>query len=346
MLVEELREVCENLGRFAAIREKAPTPTDRILIQAAAGRLKFIAGDDSSTLIVDAAETKENGLAIVPARLLLSAAKSLKGKGEVDLTVGNTGVRLRFGAASVDLPIVGDNKVPSEWNRAPSTVVSSAPFPAGFLETLAKAVDGVEEKFGTGKYAYFEYADRLGFYALKHTLAVDARHGNAPLHAVFASFCKSVKGIDSAGIATHHGERMTSIKAGKYLAIHRSDLDNTPPLLPSVDQYSASVVVDRKPLLENLKMSSNGDEFGRVRLLAESETLTLFPKANEGAAIRMPATSDGRGSIWLAASLLEDAVRGLSGKKIRLSWNHDKTTPIKISDLDVSWSYHLAPVIL
>lgn len=344
MEVGELRDVCENLGRFAAVRDKAPYPTDRILIQAVGGILKFVAGDEQSTLIVNAGATDQNGAAIVSARTLLTAAKSLKGKGQVDLSVSNEGATLRFGAASVSLPPVSD-RIPSEWLRPSADVEASTTFPAGFIPAASKAVASVAEKHGYARHASIEYGARMGFFATGNALMVSAIAGDAPLHPVQTAFFGSLRGIEDAGLATYHGNRLTSIKAGKYHALHRCDIDQTPVLSFSTE-HDAAVQVERKALADALKMASNGDEFGRVRITAADNTLTLVPKANESAAIRVPAIVKGSAAVWLQSALLVKALNGLTGKASRLSWAGKTTAPIRIGDDDSAWFYYLAPVIL
>jgi hypothetical protein len=78
-----LRKIAENLKRFADIRESAKPPRNLVVVQAAAGTVKVVAGAYYGTMIATVHATTEEWRAVVSARDLLRIMESVPTKSKV-----------------------------------------------------------------------------------------------------------------------------------------------------------------------------------------------------------------------------------------------------------------------
>src|SRR5687768_4493665 len=219
------------LGRFANIREGAPEPTDRILIQFDRV-LKFVAGDDHSTVIVDTGSPVETkGKALVSARLLLQAAKTLRGKGDIALELdGKGGAVLKTNTGGkVVLPRIGD-ALPG-WVR-PSDEPANAivlETPVGLWPDLSKVIGvGPDKHHFPWDLIHFEtYEDSLRLvwtdnyrwvsYQLANGLALS---GHKYLGSVPVEFVKSLKAFEGTTGFVLTEDRM-HVSVGENSAVSR-----------------------------------------------------------------------------------------------------------------------------
>lgn len=75
-----LKKIGASLARFADIRETAKEPRDRVVVQAAAGMLKVVAGASFGTIIATVHATTQQFRAVISAREFLTSTKNLKAK--------------------------------------------------------------------------------------------------------------------------------------------------------------------------------------------------------------------------------------------------------------------------
>lgn len=88
---KSLKKIGESLGRFADTRVTAKEPQDRVVVQAAAGTVKVVAGAYFGTIIATVHATTQQFRAVISARELLTCIKSLKTKSEYSFEDLNKG---------------------------------------------------------------------------------------------------------------------------------------------------------------------------------------------------------------------------------------------------------------
>ena len=352
--VSEFKAACATLGRFADIRETAKEPRDRIIVQASQGRLKLIAGDDDSTVVVDLGETEETGKCVVKARLLLSSAKALRGRGEVDLTVSRDGVTLRASAGG-QVRLNSISAVMPELVRPPKKsealhvgthdgfglaskvmpVVTSKNHPANLV--YLRAEPGELSLTGCNSMAFGSWSVPLG-----------TKDGGWDVGAVSAKLFGSLADLTEPGPIAWDETRV-AIRSGRFLVGSRlQPIQNPFRPVPAVPAEAVVATVDRKLLIEALRGVASGDANERVRARASGSTLVLEGWDGAGT-MTLPATFAGRttGKVGFSADRMKRLAMALPGKTITVRFAGDiQTKPIGLSSEEATgWQMLLAPVV-
>jgi hypothetical protein len=326
---------------------KAYDPSDVILLQASGGTLKFVAGTADSTIIINAGPTQAQGKALVSARLLLNAAKSLRGRGEVAISVNGGALITLSTGGEIALPNA-DDALP-KWLR-PNRFDPAWPFPAKFWSEAAKV-------FGATTGNVWPYslvgvrANRDGMYLAstdKYSRA-NYRLGGPAIEAaglegsISSVFTSALRDIEEPGVI-RIGDGNFTIETKSYTAVTQF----YPAYgIPSVEglEHDTTVNVDKRVLTDMVKGVASNDEFNRVALAAHGNTLTVHPWANRNASVKVPAEVQGRDTtVGVDAAVLSRVLMAYPGKAVSLGMSAGPT-PITLLDKEWPWEVSIAPVM-
>jgi hypothetical protein len=367
--ISDYKTAAEMLGRFANVREGAPEPTDRILIQFDTV-IKFVAGDDHSTVIVDTGTpVSSKGKALVSARLFLQAAKTLRGKGELTFELDGKGgaVLKTHTGGKVVLPRIAD-ALPG-WVR-PSEEPANAivlETPDGLWPDLSKVIGvGPGKHYWPWDMVHFEqYEGQLSLVWTDNYRWVSyplARGLNLSGYTYFGSvpveFVKSLKAFEGATGFTLSKDRMhvssgashavsrlvwaTDPKAGKTL-FEQARLGGQRP----VEVYSGATV-SRKDFIDNLKAVSSADEHGRVTAMVEAGAVKVYGYGHErdGSMTMNASMTQGRGYISFNEELATKLLSGLKDKEVTFLFPMRGMGPVQFKESKWGWQMYLAPIAL
>lgn len=347
----ELRDIGENLARFASIREKAEQPMDRILIQATGGVLKLVAGNFQSTIIATVGPTEQEGKALVPARLLLGAIKTLKAKGEADFLITKDGAVIKTGFGSaIEMNNLDPTKflrpVPEPWELDDRTVA----FDAGFLPSACKYLVPCIGEFSpfnqvalraNGSSAYLEANDNhMGVQAGGLT-ASEVYSVHFPGEAF-----GSLRGLDAAGwfwFPPRHKLEVerAQIYAGKYMVtmVLWPDYPNFPKV--AEHEYTAKVTGNKKVLIDTFKALAGRHEFNRVTMEANDGTFTI--KGGDSGAATVDVTCEGSGVLPVNATYLAKVLTTVDGTTATIEYS-DSPSLVRVVGDKNPWPIRLAPM--
>jgi hypothetical protein len=347
----ELRDIGENLARFASIREKAESPMDRILIQANAGELKMVAGNFQSTIIATVGPTDQTGKAVVSARTLLGAIKTLKAKGEADLIIRDDGAVIKTGFGSaIEMPGMEMSKwlrpVPKPWVLDDMTV----PFDAGFLPSAVKYLAPCIGDFSP----YNQVAGRANgttFYLEANDNHIGVEAGYLPATEAFSvhfpgEAFPALRGLEDSGwfwFPPRHkleAER-AQIYAGKYTVIMVlwPDFPNFPKVADQ--KYTVTVTGNKKVLIDTFKALSGRHEFNRVIMEAADGAFTI--RGGDGGTAKVDVTCDGKGTLPVNATYLAKVLTTVDGTNATIQFSDSPSLVRVIGDKN-PWPIRLAPM--
>lgn len=408
MTIKDFKEFCDNLGRFASIKERKEPgpknttthkhkpyvisyyegrehmpalfacsnpdnrgkrcskmwraeelnaqydPTDVVFVQAVGGNLKFVAGTADSTLIINAGHTTAKGKALVSARLLLNAAKSLRGRGEVDFEVTPSGLVIRVSTGGeVTLPNAG-TKLPV-WLKPPTETPGDAQFRAKFWPEAAKVVMATTADYWPLSHVHLsmdrEYVRITSSDAVSYATTIlpgeDDHNLLDTVGSVSSVFVNAIKNLGDAG-SIRWSSDLLSVESGPYTAV--SQLYRVAAPLKNLTAYVSDpdtvVVVDRTVLADMVKGVASNDEHNRVALVARNAALTVHPFDNRQASVKVPAQLSGADTtVGVDAEVLGRLLKAAPGKTVSLGWSLDGS-PVQFLDKDSTWRMFLAPVVL
>lgn len=355
------------LGRFASVREGAPEPTDRILLQFDSV-LKFVAGDDHSTVIVDTGSPVEaKGKALVSARLLLQAAKTLRGRGDIGIELdGKGGAVLRtHTGGKVVLPRVGDS-LPG-WVRptdepANAIVIET---PAGLWSDLSKVIGiGPDKHYHPWNLVHFEMHEgtlrmvwtdnyRWVSYPLVTGLALsDFKYmGSVPVE-----FVKSLKAFDGQTGFTLTEDRMLVVQ-GESSAVSRLHFHwdkGTPvyqmarPGMVNPQGSQCGATVNRKDFIDNLKAVSSADGYGRVTAMVSEGAVKVYGYGHEreGSMTMKASMTQGHGYVSFSEAYATKLLSGLKDKEVTFLFPERGMGPVQVKEAKWGLTLYLAPIAL
>jgi DNA polymerase III sliding clamp (beta) subunit (PCNA family) len=346
----EWREVGENLGRFASIREKADSPMDRIVIQNRNGIQKVVAGDFRKTIIATIGATNQPDLrAVVSSRLLLSTLKTLKGKGNAEIRVEDWGAQMQtsFGSSIQMKNIDGYFKMlsPLPFKAGGWT----AKFPAGFLPAAARYLEG------TGKYSPFTQVlaecDGNDMYfrsSDEHIMAtVGPIHVDEPRDIHFPDdLFPAMRGLEDAG-GIYLPERFESqghqaqFGSGKYRVV--SVLLPGAGKFPNVAEhrYTVNMTADKKVLIDTFKSLAGRHQYNRVVMEAKDGEFTI--RSGDNGAARLNVECEGTGSIPVNATFMAKVLQTVDGKNATVQYA-DAPSHVRIYGDGNNWPLLVAPM--
>jgi len=355
------------LGRFANIREGAPEPTDRILVQFDKV-LKFVAGDDHSTVIVDTGvPVTTKGKALVNARLLLQAAKTLRGKGDLSIELDGKGgaILTTHTGGKVVLPRVSD--VLPGWVR-PSDAPANAlvlETPVGLWSDLSKVIGvGPDKHYHPWNLVHFEqYEGQLSLvwtdnyrwiaYPMANGLNLS---GYKYLGSVNVEFIKSLKAFEGETAFVLQDDRM-AVYSGGSSAVSMlgffKDKDKTlydaarKGGMRPVD-LSVGATVNRKDFIDNLKAVSSADEYGRVTVMVNRGEVKVYGYGHErdGSMTMKASSTQGQGYISFREELATKLLSGLKDKEVTFLFPAKGMGPVQFKEAKWGLQMYLAPVAL
>lgn len=365
--ISQYKEAAETLGRFANIREGAPEPTDRILIQFDKV-LKFVAGDEASTAIVDTGlPVDSKGKALVSARLFLQAAKTLRGKGDLGLELdGKGGARLTtHTGGKVVLPRLAD-ELPG-WVRP-----SAEPANAIVLETPDGLWPDLSKVIGVGPHKHYHPWDKVHFEMHEGQLSlvwtdnyrwlslVLAKGLNLSgfqyLGSVRADFIKSLKAFEGTTSFVLQNDRM-AVSSGGSSAVSRLTwcMDRGERLyekarmggMQPVDA-PAGYTVNRKDFIDNLKAVSSADEHGRVTTMVQEGAVKVYGYGHErdGSMTMNASMTQGRGYVSFDEELATKLLSQLRDKDVTVLFPSRGMGPVQFKESKWGWQLYLAPIAL
>lgn len=351
MTIAEFRDACEHLSRFASIREKAPEPTDRVFVRVADGVVTLVAGDTDKTLVANLpAGASGSGKALVSSRMLLSAGKMLRGKGEVAFEFASGGVVMKTSTGGkMVIPSVAD-ELPAWVRPSESKPIATASAPAGFWPALVKYISAEntlllasggavvtrvedEELVLTWAHRYVYVQATL---PLLDEPLLCGEAGALPL-----DFVASLRGLDGpTELVIHAGP--THVKSASYLAVVEPTFVKLGAYDVSLPTPTTKVTTDRKQLIESIKALPNPDEHQRVTLTTLGSRLGIA--THSAGSVEVPAKVTGKaGSITFVAPRLSKLLGAVSGTEVTFGFDADNTAPVEFKE-EHGWRVYLAPV--
>lgn len=340
MKYADFKDYAANLGRFASVRDNAPEPSDRIVIQAYDGTLAFIAGaeyrdETKATLKVNAGPSGAHGMAVVAARPFLQSAKALKGKGEVDIEITPDGAILRTNVGGeIALPNVS-HKIPSLL-RLNEATMGRAALPKGFLSRVSKMLGATLD----GSYANWRQAELYcheDFITLRG--GTDHQHTEFRLDTTMSwslfrgsispDFIEAIKDFDEGMLQWNDDQFI--VFAEPYTAYTRlmPRFVELPPFPPRIG-LDTKVTVDRKALIESLK--TIGGEKIAMSPMGSGIRLAEWPDGK--ARLDMAAQVSGHGKMATLTGMFTKLATALDGDKIEIEWESDATGPLWLNGKD------------
>jgi hypothetical protein len=304
----------------------------------------------------------------------LSAAKALRGKGQVDIELRPDGAALRSGAAVVDLQNISYD-IP-RFLRVPREVLGSASHDGmGLLAKLMPAA------VGDGKVhheVYLDIDDRLlsltatdgVTYAAWHPRVRKVPAVGGFLGKVEVDFLEAVRDLTEPGVIawtdaeaprrTEESQYLVPgtpgllyVSSGRYVAL--STLTRNPDWFPGEPPSPVglvSVEVDRKSLIDTLMGLAPSDEHARVFMTADTAGgtgLHLRDWSHRGT-VTLPADCVNNGDSGLDANVGINAARmvkllkALPGKTVRMEWDWGRNPIRLISEEAQGWNVMLARI--
>jgi len=334
MIYSDLKGHAAQLGRFASIREGAPAPSDRILVQAYDGELKFVAGCDydesSASLIVKAGPTNTNGKALVNARTFLSAAKSLRGKGEIDFEITPTGCTMRtneggeimLGNVDTRMPDILPPRANAEPYVAPKGFLDQAARLLGATTSMAVSAwrqVGLEVKADA---LYLRGGDSFMYTSLEIPQASD-RDVYGSLSPEFLDAVRTFDGETSLIV----GETQLVVEQGPYKAT-TSYMERFPrlPMPPKTALPDTYMKMPRKAFLEAVKTLT--DEKVSLNVTPRDAVLAGWPELTTS--LTLKADTYGRGRMAVMRDRLAKLASAFTGDTITVAWNSEETGPARL----------------
>lgn len=367
--ISDYKSAAEMLGKFANVREGAPEPTDRILIQFDSV-VKFVAGDDHSTVIVDTGvPVPTKGKALVSARLFLQAAKTLRGKGDVAFELDGKGgaVLKTHTGGRVVLPRLAE-ALPG-WVR-PSDESANAivlETPVGFWPDLSKVVGvGPGKHYWPWDMVHFEmYEGQLSlvwtdnYRWVSHPLATGLNlSGYKYLGSVPVEFIKSLKAFEGTTGFTLSGDRM-HVSSGSSGAVSRLVWAVNPKTGERLFEQArlggqrpvdvlTGASVNRKDFIDNLKAVSSADEHGRVTVMVKQGEVKVYGYGHErdGSMTMKANSTQGNGYISFNEELATKVLSGLKDKEVTFLFPSRGMGPVQFKESKWGWRIYLAPIAL
>jgi hypothetical protein len=347
----DLREIGENLGRFASTREKADAPADRILVQADKGTLKLVAGDFRKTIIATVGPTEQSARAVVSSRLLLGAFKTFKSKGEATFDVTDRGVTITTGfGSSVELPAMDMAKylrpVPQPWEADSLTV----PFEAGFLPAACKYLASSVGDFSPYNQVYGK-ANGVEFYLSANDNHIGTKVGPLTTIDVFSVHFpgedfNALRGLEQSGwfwFPPRHEQQVhrAQIYSGRYMVVMVLLPDYPLFPTPATPTMTAKVVGNRKTLIETFKALAGHHEYNRVVMKASDGAFTV--KGGDTGAVKVDVEVEGTGTIPINATYIAKVLNTVDGKNATIEFA-DSPSLVRITGETNPWPVLVAPM--
>lgn len=339
MKYSEFKDYAAQLGRFASVRENAPEPSDRIVIQCFDGELAFVAGAEyrdeaKATLKVMAGPSSARGMAVVAARPLLQAAKALKGKGEVDVAITDAGVTLTTSAGGeITLPNIA-TKVP-DFLRLDLGTMGYAQLVKGWLGRVSKILGVTLDRsyFGWRQaefYCHENFITLRGGTGYRHSEFKLDTTTSWPLFrgAVSPDFLDGIKDFDEGYI--RWSDKQFVIEADPYIAYTNfmPRFEELPPF--PIKKVDTKVEVERKALIESLK--TIGGEKIAVSPTNSGIQLAEWPEGK--ARLTMAAQVTGQGRMATMTEMLTKLATALGGDTLEIEWQSDESGPLWLNGKD------------
>jgi DNA polymerase III sliding clamp (beta) subunit (PCNA family) len=346
----DLRDLGENIGRVASIREKAESPMDRVVIQVKDKVLKVVAGNFHTTMVYTVGDvTLPDGKAVVGSRLFLQTLKTLKGKGEANIFPTDKGAAIvtSFGSR-IDMDnVAGSYKflIPLPYKKDTAPLV---PFPAGFLPQATKYL------YATADYAPFEqvlFEAKDGALWLRssddHTVG---EVGPLPTDHKFKSTLypeafQSLRGIEGAGgfwFPPRVGPQVQQMQviSGPFrvATVVRLEYGKFPSVAGG--KYACVVKADRKLLVDTFKSLAGRHQYSRVIMEAKGGQFTI--KAGDNGAASVVAEVEGEAFIPVNATFMAKTLATVDGKTATVEFS-DAPSNIRVTG-DTPWPLVVAPM--
>ena len=346
----EWREVGENLGRFASIREKADSPMDRIVVQNRNGIQKVIAGDHRKTIIVTIGPTNQPDLrAVVGSRLLLTTLKTLKGKGDAEIRVEPFGIQMQtsFGSSIRMDNLTGYFKFlsPLPFKAGGWT----AKFPEGFLPAAAKylAITGEFRPFTqvlaecTGNDMYFRASE-------DHIMStVGPIHVDQPRDIHFPDdLFPAMSGLKDAG-GIYMPERFeqqvhqAQFGSGKYRVVSVVYPDYGKFAHVANHEYTVKVSADRKVLIDTFKSLAGRHQYNRVVMEAKDGAFTI--RSGDNGAAKLNVECEGTGTVPVNATFMAKVLQTVDGKTVTVQFAN-APSHVRIVGDNNGWPFLVSPM--
>ena len=359
MKFEEAREIGEVLGRTASIREKAPAPEGLILAQVARGELKLVAG--TGTTVLGSARTViatvgphegEARVGVLPARALLQALKTLKGKGDVAFLLDNTALRLLTAAGgSLSIGAEFPLDLPRVLRPVPDNAEAPTVYlPEGSMDRMAAitSIMTAAVEFGTlwyvewssisGKEGYFRASDNM--YAAEFGPFGALATGHYHIDKDYVASMRGLTGQGTMRFMPKPPEKVATVqtRVGRYLFV---GVQGFVPKMPRFPHSQADVTIKSKKsdIIGLLRTIGSGSPMVSLKATGSEATL-MSTNGSEGPVV---GEVDGVGVIRFSPLALAKALNVLKGETLTVQYLSGTASPMRVVGEDAGWPILLAP---
>lgn len=284
---KELRKIGESLGRFADTRATAKEPRDRVVVQAAAGTVKVVAGAPFGTIIATVHATTQQWRAVISARELLTTLKTVSTKGQYSFEDLNKGWEIGCSLGGADFLRL-DKKLP-KFILPPGPQEYSQGYvdlPGDTLEDMGNILTSVgDEIYGSpinvaGR--IHTQDDTIQFSATNNVrYASIIVKGNYDLFGTLkGDFLEAARAIGGARMEFWTNELVTLENDSYRVVAPYKSLTTFGPLQfkPGARKpIEFRAVVDRTKFVKNLREQAKLDKDGRVNVYYADNALEIRP---------------------------------------------------------------------
>lgn len=339
---KNLRKIGESLGRFADSRATAKEPRDRVVVQAAAGTVKVVAGASYGTIIATVHASEQQWRAVISARELLECLKSLKTKSEYSFEDLNKGWEIGCSLGGTDFLRL-DKKLP-KFLLPPGPAEHSQGYidiPGDTLELMGNMLTA------TGDDIYGSPINVAGrIYTGDKTVQFNSTNsirfssvilpGNYDLFGFFkGTMLEAARAIGDARMEFWTNDLLTLENESYRVVAPYSSLSRYGPLAfkPGARKpIDFRAVVDRTKFVKTLVEHAKLDKDGRVAVYYADNALTVAP-------------FEGAKAGWYArAENLLKVLRATKAKQVGIGLRTGFGQPINVRIPE--WTIEIAPVEL
>lgn len=347
--ITDFKDLCDTLSRFADIRETAKEPRDRVVMQVGGGRMKFIAGTEDTTVVVDAGPAEGKAKAVVKARLLLHAAKAVRGRGSVRIEVNRAGALLEASTGG-RVTLASFTSLVPDFVRPPKKSEASTVRDHPGFGLASRVFPAITSKHHPCDKVYLTSADKLlyltatdqrsfGRWAMSSGMAFEGSLGALP-----RDLFPAMRDLVEPGPLAF-GDGRVAIRSGRFLVGARllGEAVSWANELPEASD-NVQVVAERKPLIDALRGMAGSDAHARVRLLARGDELLVENWEGAGS-MSLGALIDGDGRVGVDADRMRKLLTALPGKSVRIEFDGSRPGNIRLTAEEATgWQTLLAPV--
>lgn len=363
MNITSFKKSVDVLSRYADTRAQDHDPRSKIGVQVdGSGNLTLISGSSEGGILYRYGPVtfdKSKAFAI-NAKPLLQAAKILKGKGSVELSIADDVFTLSIdGGGSVDIPAQSSLSSVG-FVKKPKSFDSHAAVRGETWEQISRIIGSTDPtniepptiQVADGKANIVSVAGGMRSCYARYTCDVESSVGFTM--SPYPSFWEAIKSVSEDGMMSWSKSDIM-VSAGsvecwsKAILFSNKDNDLTEvpswPILTILGNPVATATISRTALIEAIRGVTPGDDvdsFGRVTMSIMNNGISLSPFGDESM-MKIPCVTSGSANRSIRSEYIVKMLRASFGKEVTISVYN--APPVSISSPEMlGWTVLVAPV--